>query len=298
MSKIKVDSIGSLEELEICIARFAVETKDAIEAIERQIEQKAERLDQIVAERRRVVSDLLADSESTDDEQDRRAIQKQLEAAEEELREAKNWQRRVQETCAAHQKNLKRVDYLAGKHTDRGRTFLKAQVAQLYEYVEFKPSRAASNGGALFQTAPALSLTRMGLPAGFGWISLDDLNPDDTKGLSAESDYRKGFSESDMKEGLRLLRDRVLPEIQRDPSAATIWHFTELDNAEQRSGVNSLADIFAAYFGDSQIKVSRYQGQRYFNIGNGRHRIKAARDLGWDAVPGRIVEVPPPTVST
>jgi hypothetical protein len=294
MSIVNVNSIGSLEDLEASMMRFASETKNAIEAAQREIQKKTELLDQIVAERRRAVSVLQAACDDGDDEHSG-CIEKQLEEAEDDLREAKKWQRRVEEACAEYQKHESRADHLAGKHADRSRIFLKARIAELYKYISFKPHSSRSIAGASQSQGSGSSevgaITSLPLPAGFSWLNLDEV---DMERLPAEGDYRKGISEAEMKDGLELLQTRVLPEIQKEQSAATIEHFLELDVAEGRSGSSSLANIFASYFGDSNIYVSRYQGDRYFKIGNGRHRIKAAKDLGWNAVPARVVEVPRP----
>jgi hypothetical protein len=207
--------------------------------------------------------------------------------------------------------------YFADEHSDRARAFLKERIRELYDYVRLKPDlmgamagssqphQAAVAGAARGTTetavvpvvsagaAAASAMGRFLLPKGFGWIRLDELKPDEMAELPAERDYQKNdLSEADMREGLHLLQTRILPEIQKDPQAATRGYFSKLDAAENRSGSMRLANIFDAYFGQSDhIWVDRFKGDQYFGIGNGRHRIKAARDLGWSAIPARIVEV-------
>jgi hypothetical protein len=319
MSKsISVTSLRSLEELETSIARFSSEVREAIEASERQIQKKTEVLDQIVADRRRAVARWQSAYDEADyEENDIGFIQRKLEEAEENLREATRWQRQVEERCAEYNKRAKQVAYLGREHSDKARGFLRARIAELYEYLEVKPSPAAgatlgsqpsepgildavliateATVGSVVSSGEAVSFALVGLPLpkGFGWFRLDELKPDEMEGLPTQNDYQKdGLSESDMQEGLELLRTRILPEIQKDPEGATKEHFSELDGIEGRSGSKSLASIFGAYFGaDRHIWVDRFKDDQFFGIGNGRHRIKAALDLGWTAIPARIVEV-------
>ncbi len=315
---INVESLQSLEELETSTARFSAEMQEGIAATERQLQRKMEQLDQIVADRDRVVAEWQSAYDGADDEDDDVGfIQRKLAEAEDDLRQANQWQRRLEEACAEYKKHARLASYLADEHSNRARAFLKERTRELYDYVELKPDLSGAMAESSQPPQPVLTgaasdatvttvasvvsagetaafeMGRLLLPKGFGWIRLDELRPDEMAELPAERDYRKNdLSEADMREGLQLLQTRILPEIQKDPVAATSDYFSKLDAAESRSGSKSLAKIFDAYFGQSDhIWVDRFKGDQFFGIGNGRHRIKAAHDLGWSAVPARIVEV-------
>jgi hypothetical protein len=315
---LNVESLQSLEELETLTARFSSEMQEGIAAIERQIQRKMEQLDQIVADRHRAVAEWQSTYDGADEEEDDVGfIQRKLAEAEDNLRHANQWQRRLEEAYAEYGKHARLANYLADEHSAKARAFLKERTRELYDYVELKPDLS----GGMAESSPshqpvfagpasdamettvvsvvsageaaAFEMGRLLLPKGFGWIRLDELRPDEMAELPAERDYRKNdLSEADMREGLQLLQTRILPEIQTNPAAATRDYFSKLDAAESRSGSKSLAKIFDAYFGQSDhIWVDRFKGDQFFGIGNGRHRIKAAHDLGWSAVPARIIEV-------
>lgn len=126
------------------MARFSSEVRDAIEASERQIQKKTEVLDQIVADRRRAVARWqLAYDEADYEEDDISFIQRKLEEAEENLREATRWQSRVEERCAEYNKRANQAAYLGHEHSDKARRFLRARITELYEYLAVKPSLAA-----------------------------------------------------------------------------------------------------------------------------------------------------------
>jgi len=319
-NSINVTSIGSLEELERSIGHLSSEVRDGIEAAERQIKRKKEILDEIAEDRRRSVAGWQSAYDSADDEDDDVGlIQRKLEEAEENFREARQWQGRMAELCAGYERCLAQTSYLANEQSDKARVFLRQRITELYEYLETKPDvsavNLASSGSSTLAITEAVliasektidsvvrssevlasAMTALPLPKGFEWVTLRELKPDEMDELPSEKDYRKnGLSESDMRHGLELLKNRILPEIERNPETASKEYFAELDAAEGRSGSDSLAEIFSAYFGrNHHIWVDRFKGDQFFGIGNGRHRIKAARDLGWTAIPARISEVDP-----
>lgn len=147
MSTINVNSIGSLEELETSLARFAAETKEAVASIQRQIQAKTELLSQLVIDRRRAVAELREEYHDADDEEERREIRRKLQEAEEELREAHRWQRRVEDVCADFKKHLHEASRLADGHADRSRMFLKARIKDLHRYVGLKPRSSQTDAG-------------------------------------------------------------------------------------------------------------------------------------------------------
>jgi hypothetical protein len=297
MSSINVHSISSLEELDTSIGRFAFALKSAIEHAKRQIQKKSELLEGIVAARRRAVAALASACEDADDEEDTSVLRHKLDEAEEALAEARKWQRRVEEVCSGYERYASQASELAGEHAGKSRLFLKSRIAELHNYVSYKPhfsgGSAGSTSGGSGVSTETLN-TRLALPAGYRWINFSELRSDQVEELPAEDEYRKGLSLSEMQEGLKLLQTRVLPEIQNNPAAANIEHFMAIDLKEKRMPPHSLADIFSVYFGNDYIRVSRPLNDQSFIIENGRHRIKAARELGWDAVPGRVIGVARP----
>jgi hypothetical protein len=299
MSTINVNSISALEDLEASLARFSSGVKETIESANRQIGKKTELLNQIVAERQRAVARLQSFSDDSDEEEDNDLIQRKLAEAEEELRDAKKWQRTVEEVCADYRRHMKKVVHLSDKHADQARLFLRSRIEQLYDYVAVDPDfsfgHPAGNGGAgpVASTSEASDLTSLPLPKGFAWVRFDELMSDELRDLPSDSDYRKDdLTKADMQDGLGLLATRILPKIQTDPTGATLDYFSDVDVAEKHWGKNSLANLFTAFFGDDRVRVSRAEGESHFRIENGRHRIKAALDLGWNALPGEIVAGP------
>lgn len=307
---VNVTSFRALEDLELSLARFSDKAREEISAAQREIEIRTEALEGIVAARRREVQWWQEAYDAADDEDDDRShTLRKLHEAEERYDNARNWQRRVEEVCGEFERRAAEATYVTDEHSNKARLFLKARLNELHEYVGFKTNADAGVSvgsaymGAAARTTTALSakevstgvsdLAAFSLPKGFGWVRINELNPDELADLPSENDYKKDdLSAGDMRAGLELLRTRILPEIQQNPEHATREYFAELDIAENRSTSNSLAEVYGAYFGTREhIWVDRFKGDEFFRIGNGRHRIAAARQLGWTVIPARIEEV-------
>ena len=298
---VNIASFRALEDLELFFARFSDVARQGISAAQREVEIKKEALDNIVADRRREVQKWQEMYDAADDEDDDRGyILRNLHEAEERYDDARNWQRRIVGVCGEFERRVAEATYLTGEHSDKARLFLKERLRELHEYVGLKSIADAgvTVGSAFTGTATTLSagvsdLTAFLLPKGFGWVKINQINPEELASLPLENEYTKDdLSAADMREGLELLRTRILPEIQQNPEHATKEYFAEIDLVENRSISNSLAEVFGAYFGPGeQIWVDRFKGDEFFRIGNGRHRIAAARELGWTAIPAKIDEV-------
>lgn len=306
MSNVNISSFRALEELEISIARFADRTSEGISAAQSKIALQRATLDEIVILRRREVERWQETYDTADNEDDDVGyILRRLQEAEDRHNEARQWQRRVEDICDEFQRRATEATHLADEHADKARLFLKERLRELYEYVGLKAGSEHNVSGSSHQpgsigpqttassAAAAPDLSNFALPKGFDWISISQLSPDALASLPSENEYRKDdLSAADMRAGLELLRTRILPEIEQNPERATRDYFAEIDVVENRDVSNSLAEIYGAYFGrDAHIWVDRFKGEQYFRIGNGRHRIAVARELGWTVIPGRIEEV-------
>jgi len=302
-ANVNITSFRALEDLEIFFARFSDLAREGISAAQREIETRKVALDIIVEDRRREVKKWQELYDTADDEYDDRGhFLRKLHEAEERYDDARQWQHRVAEVYGEFERRAAAATYLVHGHSDKARLFLKERLRELHDYVGLKSNADAgvtvesASTGAATGTADASAgvsdLAGFSLPKGFGWVKINQISPEGLADLPTENDYKKdGLSAADMREGLELLRTRILLEIQKNPEHATREYFAEIDLVENRSVSNSLAEIFGAYFGpDSHIWVDRFKGDEFFRIGNGRHRIAAARELGWTAIPARIDE--------
>src|SRR5882672_4214340 len=102
--QIDVGSIHGLEVFEAAIRRFSSRTSAILQDAEQQIARKRDLLDQIVNDRKRSVSRWRSEYETADPEEDDvGGILRRLEEAEQDLQEAKRWQRKIEDSYSMYQ---------------------------------------------------------------------------------------------------------------------------------------------------------------------------------------------------
>lgn len=309
---INVTSFEALQMLEARINRFSSCVTEALDDVEHVIRAKMESLDHAVRERKREVArwqDAYDEADPEDD--DVSYMLRRLEDAQEELDNAKRWRRRVEQAYATYASKAKEARSICTSDAARARTVLKEKIESLHEYANLRvesvtgipigsDSRAPGIGDAIFAVAEEVigrgvdaletsveMLTNLLLPTGFKWIELDRIETGGLDEVPGDDEFRK-LPKSDMIEGINLLRTRILPAIQNDPSGTNEDYFAELDRQEGRVGVNSLKNIYEAYFRGEAIRVEQIDGSGHYRIDHGRHRLKIATELGWPAIPASI----------
>ena len=94
-----------------------------------------------------------------------------------------------------------------------------------------------------------------------------------------------------MVNGLRRLAAEILPRINANPDTLDRDSFRSLDETTGERYEDGLQSIYEAFFCEEFVYLERQRGQEQFEITNGRHRIKVALDLGWDAIPARVKDL-------
>lgn len=297
-----VTSFQSLQELEVALERFSSRCLDALEAVEPEIRRKIDELEERRRQFKREISRWQrAYDEADSEEDDIGFISRKIEEAEDNLRNVRRWQKRVEEHYEEYTRRAKRAVEISTDHTTEARMFLREKIAELYDYTGVQASPA--NGGIISSVLDAaavvvasvvsvaegtVSLLSFPLPDGYKWIRLDEINSQELSELPT-ADHFKGVGYDNTREGLNLLRSSILPEMNQSPEIANQEHFYKLDRESHRDEVvNSLEGVYNSFFGTDHIWVDKFGDDTHYRIGNGRHRIKAALDLGWEAIPARV----------
>lgn len=300
---IKVTSFSALEELEEGVGVFAAKCLAALDEAQPEIrralgelEKRRRRCEREVARRRR------AYDEADRDEDDMALLARKLEEAEDELRKVRGWQRRAEEQYQDYSRRAEVARRVAAESAPAGRTFLRRKLAELYEYLSFEASEAsagragsAHGSGSSVGSGAGLSeeqtpMESFPLPPEYRWVKLSEIDPTEVGNLPTPEQF-KGVGYENTRAGLELLRGKILPAMQQKPGVADRDYFYEVDRQSGREEVvNSLRGVYDSYFGGDAIWVDKSPGDRYFRIGNGRHRIKAALDMGLDAVPVKVLD--------
>jgi hypothetical protein len=138
--------------------------------------------------------------------------------------------------------------------------------------------------------ADFIDLMSQPIPSGFQWLRLDELKLDEVLAeVKSAEDYRPHATYEDMQSGLQKLREKVLPAIAAQGYAADSFMFSQMDRQAGVKFEDGSQKIFEAFFGDDAIAVQLDPITGKYDVSNGRHRIRAAVDSGWLALPVKNV---------
>lgn len=301
-TQVEVLSRESLDDLEASLGRFSSRAKDTLDAMRGDFLRQQEALDREEEEARSEACYWLEALREAEDDT-RESCVSSLAAARERLGRIRCWQARARESQSQFLAQAARFDSLLDQTVPRCREFLKAKSGELRAYAAIQPESAA--GGASpppsaatpqpLQTAVAppagpRTLADFRLPAGFVWVPLAEISDSELAGVDAEAMCKK-VPYATMQTGLRRLAAEILPRLETDPDGQDRDSFARLDKASGEDYEHGLQRIYEAFFCQDFIYLERRRSQEKFDITNGRHRVRVALDLGWEAIPARVKDL-------
>ena len=127
-------------------------------------------------------------------------------------------------------------------------------------------------------------LNNYNLPKGFQWIQISEINPRDLiDGYNAQK-MRTILSEG----WIKKMEEVVLPALHADPTRNKQF-FQRIDQSKGLNYPDGFQKIFERFFGDEHIVLSKIPGTGNYCVINGIHRIAAAKQSGWNAIPAKIL---------
>ncbi len=298
----EVLSLESLVALETALAKYASRARDAAAAMRREFDRRQAALDGEEEEARCEAAARLEALRCAEDEDERESCAEQFAEARERLSRIRAWQARSREHHALFLAQAARFDGLLDQTFPRCREFLKARIGELRAYAAIQPEPSAASAApasfhppqptaseAAASSAPP-KLTELKLPAGFVWVPLAEIDDAELAGVRSREDFKKVPYEA-MHTGLRRLAAEILPRLDADPDGLDRDSFRSLDEAAHESHEHGLQRVYEAFFCNDHIYLERRRGQEKFDITNGRHRIRVALDLGWEAIPARVKDL-------
>ena len=264
-----------------------------------ELTRRFKRLEAVQEDAKRVVWRLKRELSSCD-EDDRDSLEKDLEEAEEWLRKVDYWIGQVADALPPMKRANQNIHALVEKRLPCAARFLTEKLARFAEYARLAiphegvasqrmgaamPSSTLANVAAADLAGQPGRITELPLPSGFQWISLDSISRDDD--LRPDETFHK-VPKPDVISGFSRLKDEVLTGLRGDLSRGSDY-FRELDNGRGLTYENGTQRIYEAFFGQDCIALERGRSDGNYGITNGRHRIHVARELGWVAVPARVL---------
>ena len=136
---IHLTSFRSLAELEVGLALFGGRMSSILDDVERRISNKRDQLEQIIDDRKRVVADWQDAYDSADPEEDDiSSILRRLEEARDNLEDAQQWQRKIDDAYLSYARKAQQGMYLCTDHTGKARAALSKKISELHEYAAFR----------------------------------------------------------------------------------------------------------------------------------------------------------------
>jgi hypothetical protein len=294
-----LSSVETLRDLVAAFQDFSRRRSESLDELERPLARRVERLEDRREAWERELRQRQRDYDDADDEEDDLGyLAMQVEEAEEQLRQVERWAQRVSESQAYF---TRCANTIASGPDQRAIAFLQRLIAELEEYLATKIGKTAGSltplpGAEILMnvlnaveqtvTAGFFGITEPLLPDGFDWIPLTAISAAEMENLPDDDDYKK-VAKSEMQRGFATLHRDILPLIKQ--SGVDSDYFFQLDTQAGLDYERGLQRVYDAFFGGEPITLDSSLGDETFNITSGRHRIKVARELGWPAVPARLI---------
>ncbi len=299
---VNVRSLSVVAQLRESLQRFSSEAGEPLVAMERQIRATLEWLQERQAYWKREVrlceqavmaarEALRACEASGDDdyEPDCSAESAALREAEAELREAQKelknvqrWINVVQGAVVEYQREARQFALFV-QELPKAIGLLGQKISILHRYVN-----SGMEVANLPETSPSGHQGQSARAAG-GWsnlgirtVSISNIDVSDSP-VHGAADFHK-VSEAQMIDGLKKLRDVVQPAVEAGHGAD---YFRRLDAEQRLPNELGYLRVFEAFYGQDAITLARLDAG--YDVINGYHRLFLARQLGFNALPARII---------
>jgi hypothetical protein len=214
-----------------------------------------------------------------------------LAEAEARMREVRDCAERFRDAESYFLDQARRLQMVADNQMNGARTFLRAKVQELQRYLA---TAALSDGGSVPAGVPPRASETSAAPTSVGAsrfrekgiisVPLDSIALGESE-VAGEDDYHKVPYET-MLEGVRRFDREVRPAVERGAGSD---YFREKDRQTGATYEHGLERLYDAFYGGEAIRLTRMRDGRY-DVTNGYHRLRAARDAGLRSVPASVVE--------
>lgn len=231
------------------------------------------------------------------DEDDQQCALDDYHQAAQKLERIEGWLHRVDEAVDAFQRSSRQANAVSDHELRAGIDLLEGSLAALAEYQRIRPDAtlpaetAHASAGLTSPPAQRQADPRPPLPPGFRWILLADLEDGELAGVESPESFTK-VPYAEMRAGLETLKSTVLPTVAALRGNDAREALRHLDEANGRDYSSGALRVYEAFFGaHDYIYLTRAREELKFTVTNGRHRIRVARDLGWDAIPAQTKDL-------
>jgi len=306
-----VISSDALEDLQHGLKHFRAFLLDHLQEVKSQVHQLRKKLEEAYRDARNLVRSCQAAVDSADEEDDINSLYDELSEAEQHLHQLERIQRRIEELAQNYQREAIKMHQVADANLPRALAFVDQKQDAVRNLLGIQSEGSVFTGfvetgirmiaeltetsintgvdfmeGAISTVTGLLDFTSSPVPSGFQWMRLDSIELTEIwEEVKGPADFRPHTSYDTMIKGLETLRVKVLPAIASQGYTADSFFFAEMDRNADIDFENGTQRVYDAFFGQDAIALQFDPHTGKYNVINGRHRIKAAFDSGWLAVP-------------
>ena len=280
------------------LGTYAGRAGDTLVQLRGGFERRFRALREIEEEARRELAQRRADYDDADEDDDVEDLLRAIDDAEQRLADIRRWVRDVASYRSQLQARAAAYSETLSRSVPAARRFLQEKIDQLKRYGALQletdvPMTVATplavSADSVPRDVPDDALLVQPLPRGFRWVPLSEVDLDtQLSGVAGPRNFTKVPYET-VRDGFGKLKNEILPALRADPTRRTDY-FRELDQERGLDYSDGLQRVYEAFFGqhDYVYFVRRPDGS--LDVTNGRHRLKVAHDLGWDAIPAQVKE--------
>jgi hypothetical protein len=210
-----------------------------------------------------------------------------IQEAELELRTVQEHIKKVEQAVDSYQQQARRLIGTLEDELLKGAALLSNSTSILRSYVD-----GSSGGGTFLTTYTSSSQANTNVPSlttnkagrtDIQMISVADIDLSDSH-VKGTSDFNKGISPDDVKEGWCKLQSVVAPAVVQGADAD---YFAQLDASQGLDNANGYLHIYQVFYGENSCIRLDKVGNKY-TVVNGYHRLFIAQQLGITTVPAWV----------
>ncbi len=299
-------SLDALLRLDSALGSYATGARHALAAIRADFERRHRALHDLEDDARYELERLQATYDGAGEDDDLESLTQECDGAAERLAEIRRWTDDVDSQHSTLNVREAACGEVLQRSVPRAQAFLREKIDQLHQYEAvrldaFVPAQSSASAQAIpvpqipasNATAADISGPRMlrerPLPRGFRWVALSEIDlTKQLEGVGGSEDFLK-VPYDEMRQGLADLRDEILPAMEANGGRRADY-FRDLDQRAGRQYADGLQRVYEAFFGEGDFIYLVRRPDGTLDLINGRHRLKVAKDLGWDAIPAQVRE--------
>jgi hypothetical protein len=303
---VNISSIETIEELIHSFCRFASQSITLKRDVALRIQNEIDILEERCLSVLRKIDNLERLIKEGDNPDEIEEARNQLFEAQREYENIARWKIVVENKLNHYKFKERAFDRLVLDKINEVQIYLKEKMRIVREYssvrideIKVGTYKNPSLGGTIqlsnaieTKARPVGICIEQALPSGFRWMPLREIDlSNELKGIKTSNDFNKNSYQT-MMETAKIFEKEILTIMNKTPEAFHSEFYRIIDEQNGKYYEDGIQRAFEAFLGRGDpIYLSRAKGAPFYEVINGRHRIKVAFDLGWEFIPAVVKDL-------